>query len=276
MAEKTTGVWWGSAKALSALCGGSLSQRNARKVLETLGFKGYVRRLTKPGGHSNYPILIDKYECTYGASKGKRLNAEKSTSLEHLVYENAQDDVKESVKQEHVKDGASRNLAISAIQSTPSLAGMSNYVNGDGEDRASIQEERSKKKTNKNSEAPSGARLAGDHAFQAFQRKFGQPPAWDKTHYIQVSALFQRVKTLSQEEFNRRWDYYLASEDPFVKKNGYSLRYFCSAFDGFMHGPINEKGKPVASAPILTGKDDPKTQLTDRGKKIMEHFSHAA
>lgn len=88
LAEKSTGIWPGSAKALAATCGaGDLSERQARHVLEALEAKQYIRRFARPRAHGNYPILINKYEVSFGAYAGMRLNAVATTDWRNPTYE---------------------------------------------------------------------------------------------------------------------------------------------------------------------------------------------
>src|ERR1700687_1207294 len=76
LADKSSGIWFGSARAFAANCGaGDVSERQARHLLESLERKGYLRRFSVPRKHGNYPILINKYEVTFGAQSGMRLNA---------------------------------------------------------------------------------------------------------------------------------------------------------------------------------------------------------
>jgi hypothetical protein len=88
-ADKATGVWFGSAKALACTCGaGDLTDRQARHVLESLESKSYIRRFPTRRSHANYPILIHRYEVTFGAYTGMRLNAWASSNWRQPAYEN--------------------------------------------------------------------------------------------------------------------------------------------------------------------------------------------
>jgi hypothetical protein len=88
LADKSTGILFGSARALAARCGaGDVSDRQARHLLESLEAKGYIKRFTTPRAHGNYPILVNKYEVTFGAQKGKRLNATATIDWRNPVYE---------------------------------------------------------------------------------------------------------------------------------------------------------------------------------------------
>ncbi len=88
LADKRSGVWRGSAKALAANCGaGDVSDRQARHILEQLEKKRYIRRFPTPRSHRNYPILINKYLVRFGALSGMRLNAWASEDWRNPVYE---------------------------------------------------------------------------------------------------------------------------------------------------------------------------------------------
>ena len=87
LANPHTGIWWGSAKSLWGEYPFYGNERRARRALEGLASKWYIKRLSTPGKHSNYPILIDKYEVKVGAKVGLRLNARKSRNERSLCYE---------------------------------------------------------------------------------------------------------------------------------------------------------------------------------------------
>ncbi len=84
-ADHRTGIWRGSAGIASSLF--DVPLRTARDCFEKLEEKGYIKRFMKPGSKSAYPILINKYECSEGVVKGKRLNAETTISLSEVQYE---------------------------------------------------------------------------------------------------------------------------------------------------------------------------------------------
>ena len=88
IADPGTGIWIGSAKAIAGNF--NFSVRQSRKVLEGLERKGYVKRFTKPGKHTNYPILINKYEVTQGSKQGTRLNAAATIDYDYPVYDSCQ------------------------------------------------------------------------------------------------------------------------------------------------------------------------------------------
>ncbi len=87
-ADAATGTWWGSAEDLSRACGAKdVDSRKARRLLESLEGKRYIRRFLILGSHSRYPVLLHQYFATKGAANGKVLNAWKSSSYEGLVWE---------------------------------------------------------------------------------------------------------------------------------------------------------------------------------------------
>jgi len=87
LANPHTGIWWGSAKSLWGEYPFYGNERRARRALKGLASKWYIKRLSTPGKHSNYPILIDKYEVKVGSKVGLRLNARKSKNERRLCYE---------------------------------------------------------------------------------------------------------------------------------------------------------------------------------------------
>lgn len=87
LANPYTGIWFGSAKSLWGEYPFYGNERRARRALEGLASKWYIKRLSTPGKHSNYPILIDKYEVKVGEKVGLRLNARKSKNERSLCYE---------------------------------------------------------------------------------------------------------------------------------------------------------------------------------------------
>lgn len=83
-----TGTWIGSAGKILAKCPKDSELRRIQRSiarLEAIGFIKCFRR--KHGSRGNFACVINKYEMPFGALKGKRVNAEKSTSYEHIAYD---------------------------------------------------------------------------------------------------------------------------------------------------------------------------------------------
>lgn len=88
LADKASGVWNGSARALAAICGaGDISERKARHILESLERKGHVKRFPVPRSHRNYPVFVNRYKVSTGAHSGKSLNAAATTDWRFPVYD---------------------------------------------------------------------------------------------------------------------------------------------------------------------------------------------
>ena len=84
-ADYKTGIWHGSAEKLSIVY--RIPSSTCRDVLSKLHQKGYIRRFNLPGKHGNYPVLINKYECSDGSGNDIYLNAKKSKDWRHPIYE---------------------------------------------------------------------------------------------------------------------------------------------------------------------------------------------
>jgi hypothetical protein len=86
-ADYRTGVWCGSGKKLSALY--RMSLRTCQDVLAKLEGKRYIRRFMTFGKHGNYPVLVNKYQCTDSAGNEVYLNAMKSKDWRNPIYDGA-------------------------------------------------------------------------------------------------------------------------------------------------------------------------------------------
>lgn len=107
LADKRTGIWFGSARAFAANCGaGDVSERQARHLLESLEVKGYIKRFPRRRAHGNYPILINKYEVTFGAYTGMRLNASATIDWHNPIYEKCLEHGAEQGLEQGLEQGA--------------------------------------------------------------------------------------------------------------------------------------------------------------------------
>lgn len=86
-ADPSTGAWIGSARKLADRY--LMSERTCRDNMEKLEEKGYIKRFQIPGKHASYPILINRFEVTDGAARGRFLNATESHSYKDLKYYSA-------------------------------------------------------------------------------------------------------------------------------------------------------------------------------------------
>lgn len=86
-ANYRTGLWVGSAAKLFAIFPKENTLRRTQRSLERIEQIGFIKRFRVPGRKHNYPVLINKFECTKGVLTGYRLNAEVSTDYRHPVYD---------------------------------------------------------------------------------------------------------------------------------------------------------------------------------------------
>lgn len=73
------GVWFGSGKAIHALCPREITLRAVQRSLEHLEKMGWIRRWMRPGKHGNYPILIARYSVAGLSSNEYIVNADATT-----------------------------------------------------------------------------------------------------------------------------------------------------------------------------------------------------
>ena len=86
-ADYRTGIWIGSAPRLLATAPRGTGLRSVQRAIQRLVDIEFIRTFHTPGARGNYHVLIHKYEPTFGAQKGKRLNALQSISWQSPVYE---------------------------------------------------------------------------------------------------------------------------------------------------------------------------------------------
>ena len=82
-ADSSSGIWWGSSKALGPY---NFSERSARHLLDGLHRKGYIKKFSQKGRRGNYPILINKYAVTRGKWYGYYLIASETVDWHNPVY----------------------------------------------------------------------------------------------------------------------------------------------------------------------------------------------
>ncbi len=88
LADAGTGIAVTNAPALVTFSGGALSVSSAKKALEGLERKRYIkRRLRAVGSRGVFPILVDKFVCTVGSLRLKQLTFAQTTDWENPVYD---------------------------------------------------------------------------------------------------------------------------------------------------------------------------------------------
>jgi hypothetical protein len=231
LADWQTGVWFGSARALSAICGaGDVPEREARDLLESLEKakpQGYIRRFLIAGHRGNYPILVHKYEIRVGepnASMLVRVNAWETKDWRHPALESCEVDVEVDV------------------EVSPSL-----------------KEVRSKNKERLQTLSPRKQRGADPRhypfwsfAITTYAQLFGEKPNWNGREAKRLSEVLKTLPGVTFEELCRRFSFYLQSTDEFICRDGHGMLRFCEKFNALRTGPImkgaNGNGK-------LTGAD---------------------
>jgi hypothetical protein len=99
-ADYRTGIWRGSAPRIIAAAPRGAELRKTQRALEHLTELSLLKPFTSQGKRGNYPVLINKFTVRSGALTGMRLNACKSNSWEHPVYESCADGDAEGVAED--------------------------------------------------------------------------------------------------------------------------------------------------------------------------------
>jgi hypothetical protein len=164
-ADTRTGIWKGSAKALSGELG--IPERTARDVLEKMEHGDYVRRFAVPGRHSCYPVLVHKYLITDGEHRGEQLDALNSIEANTLRY------LRVETREQDVECGVQRGVEHGAAQ----------------------KRKRKEKETNTKAEAAAFSAIGFDRPFgqKAFQavwvRRFSEPKADEWLTVVMEAAI---------------------------------------------------------------------------------------
>lgn len=104
-----------------------------------------------------------------------------------------------------------------------------------------------------------------EFASEAYRTRFGQHPTWSGKDFRNVSDLLGRAPHLAAEELCRRFTNYLASTDPFITRNGYSLAIFCMRFDALCNGPIIQQGGKTSGNGKINADERTRNNLAAAG-----------
>jgi hypothetical protein len=99
-ANFSTGIWRGSAPRILNSAPRGADLRKVQRAIEHLSKIGLLKPFSVHGKRGNYPVLINKFTVRSGALTGMRLNARKSVSWQHPVYEPCADSDAESDAQD--------------------------------------------------------------------------------------------------------------------------------------------------------------------------------
>ena len=225
-ADQDTGIWWGSARKLWLLGPRDRSIRSIQDNLHKLGNSGYLKSFHVRGRHGNFPVLINRFDCTDGAQKRKHLNAANSTDCTNLVYESC---------------GTGRTeVAMRLPLSLPGDCADDNIEAARTE--GLIRTSRESRKKNEPLSAHSALKAFTATAVSTFKQRIGFKPSWGEKDFVQLASLMRRHLELPESEFEVRWDRYLTDTDAFVIEQGYSLALFCSKFDSYIKHPPLVRG----------------------------------
>jgi hypothetical protein len=85
-ADWRTGIVMTCTSSLRVLTRNTLTLKQCERALKNLIDRGYVKSGYTRGGGGEYPVLINKYKVSDGPNKGKRVDAEASSSATNPVY----------------------------------------------------------------------------------------------------------------------------------------------------------------------------------------------
>ncbi len=208
------GVCFTSAPAIRPYCKRWVkSDRTMQRILEHMEEIGWIK--TWPTQSGNYPTLICRASVHDLSGNEYRINADATTDWRNPIYE----------------------LVGQLSGSCPQVVRKV----------ATLREERAEKREEKPLAAKPAPPADERHqpfvnfAFEAFRKKFLQPPHWGPKHYKGLSLFLGRHKHVTQEEWERRYLNFLGSTDRFYQQEHGSLVIFVGHFDSFIDGPVLER-----------------------------------
>jgi hypothetical protein len=243
-ADFRTGLWIGSAPRLLATAPRGASLRAVQRALERLAEIRFIRTFHISGTRGNYRVLLHKYEPQFGALRGRRLNAFASTDWRSPSYEAvAEDDADDDAEHDAeavTEDAPSQESLLRSTKQKPSRAARA----GDPRHQPFF-----------------------DLCFQAFITHYGQPPTWNGRDHRALANLLRDKPDLPVDELRRRFGNFLASTEPYIAGQGGSLAFFCSNFDRFLLGPVDQRGGGNGFSSRL---NRPSGAFHQRGKRYPE------
>lgn len=185
-ADYRTGQWWGSAPRLAATAPRAADLRTIQRSIERLQSCGFLKVFRRShGARGNYGVLINKFEPSSGALKGKRLNAFASISYAAPVYE----------------DCAEPTVSGRCVDGEPSLS--SRCVDGEG---APSQDARCNEKIEKRSSRSISTAIGsgGPIQFQSGQQQSDSPEI-ELTRYFHQHLLGNPFATAMPAKWESLW-----------------------------------------------------------------------
>jgi hypothetical protein len=77
--------------------------------------------------------------------------------------------------------------------------------------------------------------------------KYMQSPTWTAKHYKGLQLFLAKHPQITQDEWQRRYENFLASGDQFHLKQGGSLLYFVGNFDQFIERSTSNGNKKTSA-----------------------------
>lgn len=206
-ADYASGIWRGSAPRILNSAPRGAKLRDVQRAIEHLTNLGLLKHFHRHGQRGNFAFLINKFTVRSGALTGMRLNAAKSDSWKHPVYERCAD--------------------------------------GDADDDAQdapIQEVRSKKKEKNKTPA---AKSAADPRFQRIVdsyyqglRVLGIEPNSDASDFGALAAWLKRNPRRALDGILSSLRHAFDSTDAYPLKPGFRLREFLQHESKYQKGPL--------------------------------------
>jgi hypothetical protein len=130
-ADFSTGIWQGSAPRILFSAPRGADLRKVQRAIQHLAEIGLLKPFNQQGKRGNYPVLINKFTVRSGALLGMRLNAFKSLSWRHPVYEPCADSDAEGV----AEDAPSQEVRSKEVRKNPPVMASATPHSLDAETR---------------------------------------------------------------------------------------------------------------------------------------------
>lgn len=227
-----SGVWFGSATAIHALCPREISERAIQRSLQHLENIGWIKRWMTPGKHGNYPILIARYSVAELSGKEYIVTADATTDWQHPKLEC----VTESSSLRGIPVTRAAPYREKRSKKRPITDSITESVTEDSSaQKAAPRRAIASLSTDKTDEKKLSQRALSDAASRLFAEKHqGKKPTWPPKHFVQLAALLRIRPDITVSEFSERYANFLDSPIPFHRQQGGSLAFFCSNYDAFI------------------------------------------
>jgi hypothetical protein len=199
-----------SAPMLCAHCK-RVSERTMQRILNHFEDIGWLKLWKTPGKRGNYMALICRASVHDLSGNEYRVNGESTTDWRNPVYERV---------------GEESGTCPPVVLEVSTLR----------EKRIEKRESREEKTLASKTAPPADPRHKPffGFAYEAFRMKYLQPPTWGAKHCKGLQLFLASHPQITQDEWQRRYENFLASGDQFHQKQSGSLLYFVGNFDQFI------------------------------------------